>query len=68
VAVTTSGAEHGDYPTPDENVPVEELARRQGVEPVESVDDMARPGLFESDQEWEAFLTDLYESRRAGLA
>jgi len=29
---------------------------------------MARPGLFDSDAEWEEFLADLYASRRAGLA
>ena len=39
---------------------MEELARRQGIQPVESVDDMARPGLFDSDDEWEEFLADLY--------
>jgi hypothetical protein len=49
-------------------VSVEELARRQGVRPVESVDDMARPDLFESDEELEEFLADLYASRRSGLA
>lgn len=54
-------------PTADE-VPVEELARRQGIKPVESVDDMARPGLFDSDEEWEEFLADLYASRRSGMA
>ncbi|HYZ51906.1 MAG TPA: hypothetical protein VE733_00130 [Streptosporangiaceae bacterium] len=66
--MTTSGAGHAEYPVPDDNVSVEELARRQGVEPVKSVDDMARPGLFESDQEWEEFLADLYASRHSGLA
>jgi len=54
-------------PAADE-VPVEELARRQGIRPVESVDDMARPGLFGSDEELEEFLADLYASRRSGLA
>ncbi len=49
-------------------VPVEDLARRQGVRPVTSVDEMARPGLFDSDQEWDEFLADLYASRRSGLA
>lgn len=49
-------------------VPVEELARRQGVQPVTSVEDMARPGLFDSDQDWDQFLADLYASRRSGLA
>lgn len=52
----------------EDDAPVEELARRQGVRPVDSVDDMARPGLFDSDEEWEEFLADLYASRSAGLA
>jgi hypothetical protein len=51
----------------EDEVPVEELARRQGARPVESVDDMARPDLFDSDEEWQEFLDDLYASRRAGL-
>jgi hypothetical protein len=55
-------------PPPADEVPVEELARRQGIKPVESVDDMARPGLFDSDEEWEEFLADLYASRRSGMA
>ena len=55
-------------PLAADEVPVEELARRQGVSAVESVDDMARPGLFDSDEEWEEFLADLYASRRSGLA
>lgn len=49
-------------------VPVEELARSQGVQPVTSVDDVARPGPFDSDQDWDEFLADLYASRRSGLA
>jgi hypothetical protein len=32
------------WPKSAEHVPVEELARRQGVRPVESPADMARPG------------------------
>lgn len=51
----------------DDDVSVEELARRQGVEPVASLTDLAEPDLWESDEEYEAFLTDLYASRRAGL-
>ncbi|HEU5108812.1 MAG TPA: hypothetical protein VFT95_09665 [Micromonosporaceae bacterium] len=50
------------------HVPAEELARRQGVRPIESVDELARPDLFESDDELDEFLADLYESRRAGMA
>lgn len=47
---------------------IEELARRQGVTRVASVAELAQPDLFESDEEYEAFLDDLYASRRAGLA
>jgi hypothetical protein len=50
------------------HVPVAELARRQGVGPVESVDDLVRPGAFESDEELDEFLADLYASRHAELA
>jgi len=51
-----------------EHVSVEELARRQGVGPVVSIDELARPGVFESDEELDEFLADLYESRRADAA
>jgi hypothetical protein len=51
-----------------EHVPVDELARRQGVRPIESVDELARPDLFESDEELDEFLADLYASRHTGLA
>jgi hypothetical protein len=56
------------WPTAAEHVPVAELARRQGVRPVTSVEDLSRPELFESDDELDEFLTDLYASRRAGIA
>ena len=50
------------------HVPAEELARRQGIRPITFVDDLARPGLFESDEELDEFLADLYASRRADAA
>jgi hypothetical protein len=50
------------------HVPAAELARRQGVGPVASVDDLARPDLFESDEELADFLADLHAARHAGLA
>ena len=64
-------SEHGEpaaTPLVPDEASVEELARRQGVRPVTSVEDMARPGLFDSDQDWDEFLADLYASRRSGLA
>jgi hypothetical protein len=67
--MTSSNAERlPKYPTTGEHVPAEELARRQGVKPVASVEDMIRPGTFESDEELDEFLSDLYASRRAGMA
>jgi hypothetical protein len=51
-----------------EHVPVDELARRQGVEPPASLDDLACPELWESDEDYERFLSDLYASRQAGAA
>jgi hypothetical protein len=44
------------------------LARRKGLQPIESVDELARPGLFESDEDLDEFLADVYASRRAGMA
>ncbi|MGC4869760.1 hypothetical protein ACLQ3B_30455 [Micromonospora sp. DT53] len=66
--MTSSNAEQmPEWPTP-EHVPAEEQARRQGIRPIASVDDLARPDLFESDEELDEFLADLYTSRRAGAA
>jgi hypothetical protein len=69
--VVIMSSEHSEPATPPlaaDGVPVEELARQQGIRPVTSVDDMARPGLFDSDQDWDEFLADLYVSRHSGLA
>ena len=51
-----------------EHVSAAEQARRQGVKPLASADELAVPGLFEDDEEYDEFLADLYASRRAGLA
>jgi hypothetical protein len=66
--MSSGHSEPVEVPLATEDEPVEKLARRQGVRPVESVDDMARPGLFSSDEEWQEFLADLYSSRHAGQA
>ena len=60
--------EHDKGDPDDDFVPTEELARRQGVNPITSVDELAQPDLWESDEEYEAFLADLYASRRANIA
>ena len=64
----TTGAESLSLWSSAEHVPIEELARRQGVQPVASLDDLAIPELWDSDEEYERFLADLYASRRSGLA
>ena len=68
VSVTTNRVDYQAQPPDRGAVSVEELARRQGVRPVESVEDMARPGIFESDEELEEFLAHVYAARRADLA
>ena len=67
VVTMTSAEALTPWPS-DDHVPIEELARRQGVEPVESLDDLACPELWDSDEEYERFLADLYESRQSSLA
>lgn len=52
----------------EEEFSTEELMRRQGVGPVESLKELAHPELWDSDEEYEEFLADLYASRRAGMA
>ena len=67
--MTSSNAEQAPaWPPTAEHVPIEELARRQGVRPLRSADDLVMPGLFESDEEYEEFLADLYVSRHADMA
>lgn len=51
-----------------EFISTDELIRRHGIKPVTSLDDLAQPDLFESDEEYEDFLSDLYASRRADIA
>jgi hypothetical protein len=67
VAVTTSNSE----PLPElpgaDHVPAEELVRRAGARPVISVAAMARPDLFETDDELDEFLAEVYAARRADV-
>ncbi|GAB7043229.1 MULTISPECIES: hypothetical protein [Catenuloplanes] len=49
------------------HVSADAQARRQGVEPLTSAADLAVPGFFESDEEMEELIADLYESRAREL-
>jgi hypothetical protein len=42
---------------------IEEQVARKGIRPVESVDDMAQDGVFESEEELEQFLAHVYAAR-----
>jgi hypothetical protein len=48
------------------SVPIEELARQQGVRPFRPGDDV-RADLWDSDEEFEAFLADVRASRQGDL-
>jgi len=62
----TAPAEH-ESELREEDLSIEELARRQGVRPIRSVDELAEPEAFESDAELDEFLADLHASRRANI-
>jgi hypothetical protein len=66
--MTSNNAEQAPKRPSSKHVSAEELARRNGLQPIESVDELARPGLFESDEDLDEFLADVYASRRAGMA
>jgi hypothetical protein len=63
----STDAEHTMPPQGAPHVPAEEQARRQGVQPITSVEELAFPGVWDSDEELDEFLADLYASRRASM-
>lgn len=67
VGAMSSNAEYVPVPCSSPHVSAEEQARRQGVVPIASVDELVYPGVWESDEELDEFLADLYASRRANF-
>jgi len=67
-SMSTSSADWRAYADDADQVPVEELARRQGVRPIRSAHELARAGIFESDEELDEFLADLYAFRHSDLS
>jgi len=57
-------------PVPPEGGPesLDEQARRTGVRPMRSADDLAQEDIFDTDEELDAFLAHLAEMRHADLA
>jgi len=63
----TADPQHVPDQTRWEDLSTEELVRRSGVQPVTDIDAMAHPELWDSDEQFEDFITDLYASRRTDL-
>jgi hypothetical protein len=63
----SSNAEYAPLPHAAPHVPAEEQVRQQGIQPITSVDELAFPDVWESDEELDEFLADLYASRRANV-
>jgi hypothetical protein len=65
-AMSAADAGYGAHPQDDNDVPVEELARRQGVRPIRSAAELVHPEVWETDEELDAFLAELDARRSAG--
>lgn len=69
MVAVTAGAERGRVPGRRVvRESLDEQARRKGIRPVRAIEDMAQDGVFESDDEVEAFIAHIYASRHADLA
>jgi len=66
VLMTSSEHMHQFPPRPAGRVSLDEVARRKGVRPVESMDELVCD-VFDSDAELDEFLTNTYAARRADL-
>lgn len=68
VTVTTNRADDMSAP-PDRGLEsLDEQARRKGVRPIQSADDLASDGIFDTDEELDAFLAHVAAMRHADLA
>jgi heterodisulfide reductase subunit B len=55
-------------PLAERQASLDELFRAKGAQSIESAEDLACDGVFESDEELEEFLAFTYAARRADLA
>jgi len=67
-ARAANSADHFDHAEHRRSLSVEELARRQGVSTVTTVEDLACDDIFDTDEELNEFLTFVREQRNASLA
>jgi hypothetical protein len=66
--MTANSTDYLGHPEPRRPLSVEQLARRQGVATVTTVEDLACDEIFETDEELTEFLTFVREQRNANLA
>jgi|tagenome__1003787_1003787.scaffolds.fasta_scaffold20942962_3 hypothetical protein len=65
----TRSAEQRDEPRrPYRRESLDEQVRRRGLKPIRSVDELACEGVFDTDEELDAFLAHVYAERHANLA
>ena len=55
-------------PVADRQATLDEIFQAANAQPIQSADDLACDGLFESDEELDEFLAFTYAARRAELA
>ena len=65
--MTNSASDPGESPDARPES-IDEQVKRKGIRPVESVEDMAQAGVFESDEELEQFLAHVYAARHTDVA
>lgn len=68
VTVTTNKADDVPVPPDGGTESLDEQALRKGVRPIQSADDLAQDGIFDTDEELDAFLAHVAETRHADLA
>jgi hypothetical protein len=59
---------HRIEPRPGARASLEEALRREGAQPIQSADDLACDGVFDTDAELDEFLQFTYAARRADIA
>ena len=65
--MTTSSADYAGESPETGAESIDEQARRKGVRPIQSADDLAQDGVFDSDEELDAFLAHVAATRHADL-
>ena len=66
--MSSTSPQPGAFPPGVLGESLEEQARRKGVRPISSVHDLARAGIWESDEELDAFLDHVRAARQAETA